>query len=267
MISRRLVVSVALGAAVAAMAAVADAQCYRHEECPADQLCLEQTCSDPDEPLDTCGDADDCSGGSHWLCDDGYCKMDGVYCQNPAGHGYEENEWGHYSCEDGLACDWIAEEPPDVLADDEELYARCLENLVSSCGEEAPDINDECTPEQLAACEDYFDWIEQLQTACDQETEEVGFFQMASCCHDLEDGDEWFQDALDCVMGLALEDCADLPDCYPDDDDMGSSDSDSDVDEDDDQDADSGGKDAGGCRLAPRAVCSPSLIGLLLRFL
>lgn len=263
---RRFVVSAALGAAVTAAALVAGAQCYRHEECPVDQLCLDQTCADPDEPLDACDTADDCPSGQHMLCDDGYCKKDGVYCQNPAGHCNYDNGWFTCGCEDGQGSDgWGTEEDPPPT--DEELYAECIDTLVSLCGEEAPDINDECTPEQLEICESYYDWLNELLAACDYETEEVGFAQLAQCCHFLEDGDDWFQDEIDCVMALALEDCADLLDCYPDDGDSGSSDSDSDSDSDADEDADSGGKDSGGCRLAPRAEPPPSLVDLLLRLL
>jgi hypothetical protein len=267
--SRRLVVSVALGAMVFAVVSAASAQCFRHEECPADQLCLEQTCSDPDEPLDTCGTADDCTGGLHLLCDDGYCKTDGVYCQNPAGHCNFDNGWFTCGCEDGMGYDGGGpeEDPPPT---DEDLYAECVDILVMMCGEEAPDINDECTPEQLETCEEYFDWINQLLVACEWETDEVGYAQLASCCHDLEDGDEWFQDQIDCVMALTLEECADLADCYEDGEDGGSSDTDVDSDSDTDSDSDADGepdpgkKDTGGCGIAPRAEGFSLLLGMLL---
>jgi hypothetical protein len=265
MTSRSILVSIALGSAITALASAAGAQCYRHEECPADQLCIEQTCAEPDEPLDTCDTVDDCPASAHFLCDDGYCKKDGVYCQNPAGHCNVDNGWTSCGCEDGVgsAGEGGEEEPPPS---DEELYADCVEILVAECGEDAPDINDECTPEQLETCEGYYDWLNQLRAACEQETEEVGFAQLAACCDDLEDGEEELQDRIDCVMALALEDCADLEYCWDDGEDAGDdggtgSDADTDTA---DAEADTGSGDAGGCSLAPGGARPSSLLGLLL---
>jgi hypothetical protein len=262
MTSRWLVVSIALGSAITAIASAAGAQCYRHEECPDDQLCIEQACAEPDEPLDTCDNVDDCPASAHFLCDDGYCKKDGVYCQNPAGHCNVDNGWMSCGCEDGIGSDGDGgeEDPPPT---DEELYTECVEILVAECGEDAPDINDECTPDQLETCEGYYDWLNQLHAECEQETEEVGFAQLAFCCHDLEDGEEGFQDRIDCVMALALEDCADLEDCWDDGGDAGGSDSDADSDTDADAEADTGADDSGGCSLASGAGRSSRQPGLL----
>jgi len=199
MLSRRLFVIAVVSATVTTVAAAASAQCFRHEECPDDQLCLELDCATSEEPLQSCENADECTGGVHWLCDDGYCKKDGVYCQNPAGHCNNDNGWFTCGCEDGLGCDGSGPEldPPPT---DEELYTECIDILVSSCGEEAPDIGDECTPEQLETCEDYFDWTDQLLLACDFEPEETTYFQLKQCCNFLEEEMEWFQDEIDCVV-------------------------------------------------------------------
>jgi hypothetical protein len=43
----------------------------------------------------------DCPVDPPSVCDDGYCKVDGVYCENPAGSCYMENAWSACSCGNG----------------------------------------------------------------------------------------------------------------------------------------------------------------------
>ncbi len=231
--------------------------CYRHAECNGQDLCIENTCTVSEEPLDTCSGNGDCSG-SHNLCDDGFCKMDGVYCQNPAGHAYEENMWGSCSCEDGLGSEWMGEEEPDPLLSDPELYDLCMEGLISQCGEEAPDINDECTGEQLDACTGYYDHVNALLVECGEEAEEVSFWVLSHCCEDIDDGDEEFQQVYDCVMGLSLSECALLEDCF----DMGESAGDDNFGAGDDEQSTDPTVETSDCSFSP----IPTSGGFLLKF-
>jgi len=207
------VVSVLFASCFAATGASAQ-DCYRHAECDGQDLCIGNICTASEEPLETCEVEDDCPG-NHPGCDDGFCKTEGVYCENPAGHCYSENTWSSCSCADGAGSDGQGD-PPDPLLTDAELYEQCMEILVMDCGEDAPDISDECTEDQLESCTGYQDYLNGLYEACDEETEEWGFMQMAQCCEDMAEGEDEFMDTYDCVMNLDLAECEQLDDCWGD---------------------------------------------------
>ncbi len=204
-----MVLSVALGFATQAQAA---ADCYRHLDCPDDELCINTVCTEPEEPLDECTGDGPCNEDG--TCDDGFCKRDGVYCENPAGHCYEESARSSCRCEDGMGMvsgmDPAAEAPSLT---DEELYAQCQEELISGCGEEAPDISDECTDEQLSLCTDMLERINQFLEACGDEPRELGYRRLASCCRDVDD--ESFQEFHDCITDLDVGDCEGFEGCMP----------------------------------------------------
>ncbi|MBN1655705.1 MAG: hypothetical protein JXA30_18210 [Deltaproteobacteria bacterium] len=83
------------------------------------------------------------------------------------------------------------------------------------CGEEAPDIHDECSDEQLETCNAYYDQLSELQLACDlQDPEEPGFAKLSSCCRHLDDED--FMEHYECIMALETDECEAMMDCYPD---------------------------------------------------
>ncbi|MCK9461229.1 MAG: hypothetical protein M0R80_16500 [Proteobacteria bacterium] len=239
----------AFAGALSAMPFVSAAQeCYRPAECEPVELCINTVCTASEDSLPPCDMAEpECAVDPPSVCDDGYCKVDAVYCQNPAGSCYMENAWSACSCGDGTGS-YGSGEPPDPLLTDEELYAQCGEILVLDCGEDAPDLTDECTEEQLATCTAYYDKRNALLEACGNETDEPSFFAMAQCCDFLEDGHEEFLAEIDCIMDLALEDCAEMyPACYPGGADGGVDDTGADSDADADLDGvkDSGSSDSG----------------------
>ena len=194
--------------------AQAGADCYLRLECPDDELCINTVCTAPEEPLDECSGNEACEDRDT-TCDDGFCKRDGVYCENPAGRCYVESTRSSCGCEDGMGMDGIsapgAEAPTPT---DEELYAECQETLISGCGEEAPDISDECTDEQLSLCTDMFERLNALLQACGEEPEELGYRRLASCCRDVDDED--FQEVYGCITALESDDCEGFEACAPD---------------------------------------------------
>ena len=236
--------------AVCAMSSYALSQdeCHRHADCDSDNVCIQKTCVQPDEALDECTNGA-CSDW-HVECDEGYCKKDGVYCENEAGHCYYDNGWGSCGCFTGQGADWMSDVPPDPLLTDEELYSHCIETLESKCGTEVPDIIDECTEQQFEQCEEYFSYVNELEAECGGEMEEAGYFQMSECCEGLEEEDGDLLAQMECVMSLDLDECEKLPECWENNDDSdkdndfgqdagAGSDSDADTDTDTDTDTDS----------------------------
>lgn len=214
---KRLVfVSVVL--AVTALSTTLSAEeCYRPTECPGAQLCIERVCDDAGDALESCNSVDDCQGGGDEVCHDGYCKTDGVYCENPAGYCYVK--WGRSGCicADGLG---VSSTNDSEGADestgptDEELYAQCQASLSSSCGTKAPDISDECTEEQLERCNAYFEHTNDLRVACGEEPEDYGYVETKYCCRDADDPQSERSRVMDCVLDLELDQCAELEGCY-----------------------------------------------------
>jgi hypothetical protein len=188
--------------------------CYRPVECDGEQSCIDLVCVDSEEPLTECEIEDGCEG-SHMVCHDGYCKKDGVYCYNEAGRCYVENGWMSCGCADGIGIGGSEEEVTPAPTD-EELYKECLTSLLTSCGEEAPDITEECTEEQLSKCQGLYDKVAVLHEECGEEVEEVGFAQLKFCCRDVEDEEEGLAQTMDCVENLSLSQCDQLEDCYQD---------------------------------------------------
>jgi hypothetical protein len=195
----------------------ADAQdapeCFRHAQCPDDELCIDTVCQSPAVPPPVCEKAEDCDQDSA-ACDDGFCKQEGVYCQNPAGHCYTESGENRCACENGMGMGGGTVGEPEPMTD-EELYAECLQILSLSCGDEAPDINDECSEEALQICTDYFDKISLLREACGEQGEQPGYAELAHCCRGADD--EEFLDHKDCVMSIEASQCERLDDCWPQD--------------------------------------------------
>ena len=195
------------------LAGAANAQdCYRGADCDGQAVCADQTCMTPVEALPACESANDCDFDE--VCDEGYCKVRGVHCSNPAGQCYVDINWSRCICADGMGMVGIGEEPEDEKSD-ETLFDECLETVASSCGEEAPDIMDECTEAQYDTCTAYYDKLNALREACGEEAEEPGFAEMKFCCRDAED--EEMVERIQCLMDLTLEECEDLDLCWGDD--------------------------------------------------
>jgi hypothetical protein len=194
--------------------AAQEVECYRHNECPGEQLCINTVCEQPQEALQECEESGDCDGAE---CVEGFCKEEGVYCENPAGHCYYESNQSRCSCETGQgsasasAGSDSSEQPIELT--DAQLYEQCQENLSMDCGDEAPDIHDECTDAQLDTCTTFYETANEILISCDQEPFELDYFQLASCCRDSDDED--FTDTFDCIMDLDSDDCEGLEECLP----------------------------------------------------
>jgi hypothetical protein len=193
-----------------ALTGIATAQdCYRSAECDGQALCVEQACMTPMEILPACEAAEEC--GYNDVCDEGFCKPDGVGCESPAGSCHVDNGWFSCGCADGIGAMGMDEVPPGEEKDDEALLTECVDSLAMTCGEDAPDIMDECTEAQYDACVAYYQKLNALREACDEEVEEPSFAEMKFCCRDIEDD---IAERAQCLQDLPLEACADLESCW-----------------------------------------------------
>ncbi len=234
-------------------AARAQEVCYRATDCLGDKACVETRCITPDEPLQSCDSEASCDG-YRVVCQDGYCKKSVIYCENPAGYCHVDTSSWSCECEDGTGSggsvdqDDNGEVPTDNLSPDAELWDSCQVMLVGKCGEEAPDLSEDCTGDQLDRCEAYFEKRDALREACDEATEGAEYINFAKCCRRLEEEDEEFLARFDCVNDLPLEECAELDDCSDEeggagDGSDGDADSDTDADADDEEGDESPGAD------------------------
>ncbi len=158
---------------LAGVAAAQDGSCLRSSECEGSAICSNLSCVKTE--LDTCAASNDCGWAE--ICVEGYCKPAGVTCSNDAGQCSVEAGSGDCECMDGDGMGWASDsadgEVPDVPVagpSDEELYVECRQNLVMSCGTEAPvppDVTAVCTQEQLATCTGFVLKLGALDAACE----------------------------------------------------------------------------------------------------
>jgi hypothetical protein len=161
------------------------------------------------EVLPGCTTDDNC--GYHEVCHDGFCKGEGVSCENDAGRCRTDNGWMSCGCADGIGMDGMGEVPPEEMKSDEELFEECIDMLTSACGEEAPDITEECTESELATCEAYYAKLSEIGAACGEEVEEPSYAELRFCCRDVGRGDTG---SIECVMALPAGECTDLETCW-----------------------------------------------------
>ncbi len=71
--------------------------------------------------------------------------------------------------------------------------------------------------EELDTCIEYYEKLESMQQACDQESEEIGDPQLASCCRHVEDYDSVFWEHMECILGMNEDEymCQILEECAP----------------------------------------------------
>lgn len=261
--------------------------CYRSTDCPGAQACVETRCAAPDVPLEPCESDDGCEE-RYEVCHDGFCKKSGVYCENRAGYCRGDSTLLTCECENGngsgigVDVDNNGEPPEGAAWTDAELWDMCLSRLVSSCGEEAPDITEDCTEELLSRCEAYYDKLNDLNEACGEAAIEPTYIRLAKCCRRIDEEDEEFLAKLACVTDLALEGCSELEGCDEESGANGGADGDADDEDGDAPRGDDGknegaddaagskadaesGEDAGGCSVVHLAAGAPgNPLGLLL---
>ncbi len=203
----RLVIgwAAALAAFVPGVAAAEGEACVRDTECPGAGLCVDLVCSADDPSVDACTDDDDCDDGE---CTDGFCKEDGVVCRNPAGACWARDNSSTCHCADGnssgSAGGFDPDDPPEPKTD-EELAASCVEELVGTCGTEAPSLPDSCTGDVLAACEAFVEREDELLLLCDgEEPSDVNIGRVGECCETQDE--EWYATYRACVVDIEVGD-------------------------------------------------------------
>ncbi|MCP4600024.1 MAG: hypothetical protein GY847_05705 [Proteobacteria bacterium] len=252
------------------------AVCFRSDRCPGEQVCINTQCTSPDKPLTTCDTPDGCS---EWntICHDGFCKPDGVSCENPGGRCTVDDGWGECICKSGEGTGWSDGDDGDSSNDpsptDKELFEECSEVLNSDCDEEEPDVSEYCDEDGLAVCESFLEKIHDMDLNCDSgdddETEEtetdegdadsdedsgdsftqaahppVGQdpyepnpWELSECCEELAEESE-MEDFIDCIIPLESDDCEGLEECEEATDSSDSGDDDFDNEEDEDDASD-----------------------------
>lgn len=222
--------------------------CYFSAECDGQQVCVNAVCEDSGGALPACDVADESACSWDETCDEGYCKPAGVVCENPAGSCEVTSSSSECGCADGMGMGSSSGGapgggPPEKSG--EELYGECVDMLESTCGTEAPKIEDYCTAQQQTWCEESIPKIEQMAGECgldldgdetvssdsgvttDAEPddggsgeepprptpppEELPLSELIGCCKMLEqDGSDEF---VDCIDDLAADDCDGLEAC------------------------------------------------------
>jgi hypothetical protein len=197
------------------VASAAGEACYRDTECVGAELCLAGVCTAAE--VQSCSTADDCDDDDAG-CADGFCKVEGVTCQNPAGACWVRDGGGLCECGNGDGSGWgdgfNPDDPPEPPTDDD-LLASCQANLVESCGEDPPALPDSCTGQVLEDCEALIDREDEFSLACGEEAPAIDIARVGRCCDDYED--EMSAAYRECVLALEVEGCSDaLGECESD---------------------------------------------------
>lgn len=195
----------ALVASVPGVAAAEGEACVRDTDCPGAGLCVDAVCSADDPSVDACTVDDDCTSGD---CFDGFCKIEGVTCRNPAGACWERDNGSTCHCADGMSSQssgpFDPENPPEPKSD-EELAATCVEELVDTCGAEAPTLPEGCDGDVRAECEELVVREDQLAFVCDgEEPADENLGRVSECCENFDD--EAYASYRACVIDLEVGD-------------------------------------------------------------
>ncbi len=196
-----LIPSLVLASAVlSSNARAAGEPCYRDTECPGGELCLDGTCTQPESSPPACTDDSECED----VCDDGFCKFEGIVCRSAAGECWVEGGAGQCLCADGDGSGWSGgfnpDDPPQMQTD-AEVQEGCFIALADSCGTEAPSLPASCQGEVLTDCEAYVAHVNGLAELCGEPPPEVNTAQVASCCETQDDPMQ--ADYRACVLAIA----------------------------------------------------------------
>jgi len=201
-----LPVSVALSTTLLlASPALAEGEdCVRDTDCGNSELCLSGVCAVPETLPPTCEDGCEIDE----TCDDGFCKVEGVACDNPAGRCWVEQDHGLCECFNGQGAGWSdgfnPDDPPQTKTD-EEMFAQCDDTLTKVCGVEAPSLPDTCVGDVLAGCEALMLLENAAAEDCGETAAEVSIVRLAECCDRHDEPD--YADYRECY------EAADTPTC------------------------------------------------------
>ena len=156
--------------------------CRLSSDCDGSEVCVNQECI-PDGELDACTAGSDCD--HMYACIDGNCKPEGIYCKSETGYGIYNTTGMTMACGGGLGIGGASMgsdvdcapnedcDPPSVYdltpAELDDLYAVCVNEIERSCGTEVPVPAEDCSPEALQICTDWFEFGEKRLEECEDE--------------------------------------------------------------------------------------------------
>lgn len=184
--------------------------CVRDTDCGGSELCLGGLCAVPEAAPPTC------EAGCEFdeTCDDGFCKVEGITCDNPAGRCWVEQDHGLCECLNGEGSGWSdgfnPDDPPETKTDDQ-LFAQCGDALVDACGTEAPSLPDSCVGDVLTDCEAFIALENAAIGDCGEGTPEVTIARVGDCCDTY--AEQFYADYRECVMAADAPTCALIGEC------------------------------------------------------
>ena len=187
--------------------------CARDTDCGGPELCLQQVCAVPETLPVTC--EGECESPFQYACIDGYCKSEGVACDNPAGRCWVEQDHGECECLSGEGAGWSdgfnPDDPPEDQTD-EELFTECTAVLAETCGTEPPTLPDSCQGEVLATCQTLVDTEFAALVDCGDTPPGATIAAVGHCCDSYDQPEA--QTYRDCILaGADAPTCALLDDC------------------------------------------------------
>ncbi|MBV1862611.1 MAG: hypothetical protein KUG77_29590 [Nannocystaceae bacterium] len=188
--------------------------CVRDTDCESSELCLGGVCAVPETPPPTCEAG--CEIGES--CDDGFCKVEGVACDSPAGRCWVEQDHGLCECVSGEGAGWTdgfnPDDPPQTKTDDE-MFTQCGDTLAKVCGTEAPSLPDTCVGDVLAGCEAFLLLENAVAEDCGETVPEVGIARLSECCNRYDEPD--YADYRECLGVADVPTCEVRSECANDD--------------------------------------------------
>lgn len=184
--------------------------CVRDTDCNGSELCLGGLCAVAESPPPTC----DAGCEFDETCDDGFCKVEGVACDNPAGRCWVEQDHGLCECIAGEGAGWSdgfnPDDPPQTKTDDE-MFAQCGDTLVKVCGTQAPSLPDSCVAEVLTDCEALLEHENTAAQDCGEDSAEVTISRLGECCDRFEEPD--YADYRACLTASDAPTCEQHDQC------------------------------------------------------
>lgn len=188
--------------------------CIRDTDCGGSELCLGGICAVPETLPPTC----DAGCEFDETCDDGFCKVEGIACDNPAGRCWVEQDHGLCECISGEGAGWSdgfnPDDPPETKTDDE-MLAQCGDTLAKVCGVEAPTLPETCVGEVLTGCEAFLLLENAVAEDCGEDPPEVGIARLTECCDRYEEPD--YAEYRECLGATDAPTCEQRSECVNDD--------------------------------------------------
>lgn len=215
LIRSALPASAALATLVAftSLAHAAGEDCLRDTECGSSELCLGGICTVPETEPPACEAGCDFDEE----CVDGFCKTEGVTCDNPGGQCWVEQDHGECECFSGDGMGWSdgfnPDDPPQTKTD-EELLEQCGSVLVETCGTEPPMLPETCVGDVLTDCESFVELESIAIGDCGEGTPEVTIARVGDCCDTF--AEPFYADYRECMLEADTPTCALISSCESD---------------------------------------------------